>query len=87
MNHSIGQYVMGNNTTNRIEGVFAHFKRMVNGIHHYLSHFHIQKYTNMFCFRWNTMNCGESERIELLLMNMNNTKITYKEVVHGGQEG
>lgn len=81
VNHSKGIYSYDDVTTNRIEGVFSHFKRMVNGIHHFLSKFHIQKYANMFCFRWNTRKMDEHSRIDLLMSNIGNTRIMYKEVI------
>ena len=81
VNHKEKQYVNGEDTTNRIEGSFAHFKRMVSGIHHWLSHKHIQKYTNMFCFRWNTRGFDEHSRIDIFLSDTINSRIMYKEVI------
>jgi hypothetical protein len=81
VNHKKKQYVNGEDTTNRIEGSFAHFKRMVSGIHHWLSHKHIQKYTNMFCFRWNTRGFDEHSRIDIFLSDTINSRIMYKEVI------
>ncbi len=54
VNHSQGQYVHEDVTTNRIEGAFSHFKRVINGTYHWISKKHIQKYADMFSFRWNT---------------------------------
>ncbi|GBR72724.1 IS1595 family transposase [Candidatus Termititenax aidoneus] len=54
VNHHIGIYADGNVTTNRIEGMFSHLKRMIRGTHIFISHKHLQDYMNMFCFRMNT---------------------------------
>jgi transposase-like protein len=67
VNHSAKQYVFEDNTTNRIEGMFSHLKRMINCIHIFLSAKHLQKYANMFCFRMNTRDMDEYSRISVLL--------------------
>jgi hypothetical protein len=87
VNHNQGQYTNGNDTTNRIEGVFSHFKRMINGVHVFVTEGHIQKYADMFCFRRNTMNLGEYDRISVLLAGMNGTRIMYNEVSCHGNTG
>ena len=61
----------------------AHFKRSINGIYHWVSHKYIQEYANMFSFRWNTKYLDEIERISLFISKMNNTKLTYRVLVHG----
>lgn len=81
VNHNAGQYSFGENTTNRVEGMFSHLKRMVNGIHIWLSKKHMQKYTDLFCFRMNTRALNEYERIAALLTRTDNSRIMWKEVV------
>ncbi|MDR2428851.1 MAG: IS1595 family transposase [Candidatus Margulisbacteria bacterium] len=81
VNHKARQYVDGKNTTNRIEGMFSHYKRMVNGIHVFLSHKHLQDYTNMFCFRMNTRKLDEYERMDVLLEGVDNTRLMYLQAI------
>lgn len=83
VNHKNREFARNGVTTNRIEGSFAHFKRSINGIYHWVSHKHIQKYANMFSFRWNTKYLDEIERINLFISKMNNTKLTYRELING----
>ncbi len=78
VNHNKGIYGIGDITTNRIEGVFSHFQKMVSGIFIHLSKQHIERYANMFCFRMNTRKLDEFERINVLLNNVENTRIMYK---------
>jgi transposase-like protein len=81
VNHRRGQYVDGDNTTNRIEGMFGHVKRMIYGTHSWLSHKHLQDYLNMFCFRMNTREFDEHERIGVLLSNVDNTRVRYLQAI------
>ncbi len=53
--------------TNGIENVWSHFKRMVFGTYYKVSKTHLQLYVDEFVFRFNTRNCGETERFELFL--------------------
>lgn len=83
VNHSQKEYVNGNITTNHIEGVFSHFKRLIYGIYHQCSQKHIQKYADMFCFRWNTRDFSLQGRIELFLRQVIGKRLQYRELVHG----
>ena len=56
-----------NVSTNRIENVWSHFKRMVFGTYYKVSKVHLQRYVDEFVFRFNTRNYGEIERFELFL--------------------
>lgn len=57
--HSAGEYVKTDSRTaykihtNTIEGFWSQLKRGVNGIYHWASNKHIQKYVNEFSFRYN----------------------------------
>lgn len=80
VNHGIGEYVNQDSHTNTIEGAFSHFKRMIVGIYHHISEKHIDKYADMFCFRFNTRELSEVERMTNLL-EMTSEKLSYKTLI------
>lgn len=51
VNHSKGEYVDGNTTTNGIESFWALFKRGLTGTYHSVSKKHLQKYVDEFGFK------------------------------------
>jgi transposase-like protein len=65
--HAAGEYVRGMSYTNTIEGAFGHFKRSIIGIYHKASDKHIDRYLNMFAWRWNSRSIGEGQRVNSLL--------------------
>lgn len=79
--HRAGEYGRGNITTNRIEGVFSHFKRTIVCIYHIASKKHLQKYISMFCFRWNTRDISATERINLFFADTTGKRLQYKELI------
>jgi transposase-like protein len=79
--HSLGQYVKGDVTTNRIEGAFSHFKRTMVGTYHKASEKHLDRYLQAFAFRWNRRDMGEGERVNDLLRSTKGRRITYKELI------
>lgn len=54
-------------TTNGIECVWSHFKRMIFGTYYKVSKKHLQRYVDEFIFRFNTRKFSEFERFELFL--------------------
>ena len=83
VNHGAGEYVRGSAYTNTVEGAFGHFKRAITGIYHKASDKHINRYLEMFSWRWNSKKMGEGQRVNLLLEATQGRKITYKELIHG----
>jgi len=88
--HKLGEYVRGDVTTNTIEGVFSHFKRTLTGTYHKVSAAHLDRYLQMFAFRWNRRTRGngkakivvtESERVNDLLRMTNGRRIDYKTLI------
>lgn len=63
-----GEYISV--STNGIENVWSHFKRMVFGTYYKVSKKHLQRYVDEFIFRFNTRKCREIERFELFLRNV-----------------
>jgi len=67
-------------TTNGLEGFWSHLKRGIIGIYHSVSRKHLQIYAGAAAFRYNTRNCTESGRFNLLLAN-NGNRLTYKNLI------
>ena len=53
VNHSIKQYVNGNNHTNTIEGFWSLLKRGITGQYHKISIRYLNKYIDEFCYKYN----------------------------------
>ena len=51
--HSLREYVVGDCHTNGIESFWSIVKRTYNGIYHYMSRKHLQRYIDEICFRFN----------------------------------
>ncbi len=79
--HAMGEYVRGNHDTNTIEGAFGHFKRSIIGVYHQASDKHINRYLNMFAWRWNSRDMGEGQRVNTLLKASVGRTLTYKALV------
>ena len=62
INHGAKEFANGSITTNSIEGFWAHFKRSIFGIYHFVSKAHLQDYIDEMVYRWNTRKSSESER-------------------------
>ena len=56
------EYSKAGVTTNRIEGFWGHFKRMVFGIYHFVSKEYLQRYIDEAVYRYNTRKISESLR-------------------------
>lgn len=78
--HSLNEYARGDVTTNRIEGAFGHFKRAVHGVYHKVSDEHLDRYLQMFAYRWNRRSMSEGERVNDLLKRTQGSRITYKKL-------
>lgn len=82
VDHSRGQYVDGNTTTNGIENFWSHLKRSIIGVYYKVSQKHLQKYANEIAFRFNTRNYTVSNRFELFLQTSLTKRLSYKNLVH-----
>ncbi|MFC1659600.1 IS1595 family transposase [Pseudomonadota bacterium] len=81
VNHSQGKYAFDGIHTNTIEGFWSQVKRGINGIYHWASTKHIDKYLNEYGFRYNTRFCNEGERFNLFLKGLE-CKTTYMRLIN-----
>lgn len=79
--HNSGEYVVGDSHTNNIENFWSMFKRGQIGIYHHMSDKHIDRYLTEFSFRYNTRDLSERNRFDLLLNNVNGTRLTYEQLI------
>ena len=81
VNHSAGEYVVGDCHTNGIESFWALLKRGHYGIFHTMTAKHIHRYIAEFEARWNMSNLGSAERVDTLLENTPGLRLTYEGLI------
>jgi transposase-like protein len=82
INHSAGEYVRDDVTTNGIESVWAVLKRGLHGVYHHASEKHLAKYVNEFTFRLNDGDVKRhtTERLASLLTASFAPRTTYRDL-------
>ena len=83
INHSAGEYVRGDVTTNGIESVFAVLKRGLIGVYHSDSPKHLERYVDEFSFRLNEGNVKHHTltRLDSLVDGAAGKRLTYKGLI------
>jgi transposase-like protein len=82
VNHSAGEYVRDYFChINGIEGAWSLFKRQVVGTHHWISAKHLDAYLGEMCYRYNSRDLEEGERVNKLLSQVEG-RLTYKALTH-----
>ena len=66
--------------TNNIEGYWNVLKKQINGIHHFVSAKHLQRYCNESTFRFNRKKTTQDEKFSDALKNCEG-RLTYKELI------
>lgn len=79
VDHSKRLYSYDNITTNRIEGAWTHFKRMVKGTYRTLPKKYLQRYVDEFVFRYNLKDIDNSDRFNCFLC-CSDSRYTYKHI-------
>jgi transposase-like protein len=62
VNHTRGEYVRGNVSTNTVEGYFANLKRGLNGVYHHVDQKYLPLYLAEFDFRYNERETTDGAR-------------------------
>lgn len=80
VNHSAGEYVRDDVTTNSIESVWALLKRGIHGVYHHTSDKHLRRYVNEFTFRLNDGNVARHtmQRLDSLVAASFGQRLTYE---------
>lgn len=81
VNHSIGEYVRGDISTNEMEGFWGILKRGHDGIYHHFSAKHLHRYVQEFSFRYNTRELDTMDFITKTIDRMENKRLTYKRLI------
>jgi transposase-like protein len=83
VNHTEGEYVRGDVSTNAAESFFAQFKRSLDGTHHNVSKEHLHRYASEFAFRWNTCKMTDAERMQAMIRASRGKRLTYRPLTDG----
>ena len=81
VNHSRGEYVRGDCTTNGIESFWAGLKRGYMGTYHYMSKKHLSRYVDEFVGRHNVRMLDTVEQMIKLVEGMENKRLLYRDLV------
>lgn len=83
INHTTGEYVRGDVTTNSIESFFAVLKRGIIGVYHHTSKKHLGRYVDEFTFRLNEGNVKihTLDRLDSFVDGMAGKRLTYKGLI------
>lgn len=77
INHSKGEYVNGDASTNTVESYFAIMKRSVYGTFHHVSKKHIARYCDEFSFHWNMRNMTDGEAALMAISGFSGKRLPY----------
>ena len=78
VDHSDGEYVRGDVSTNQAEAFFSQLKRSIDGTHHHVSREHLARYLAEFDFRFSTCKESDSDRMRRLLGQVIGRRLRYR---------
>jgi transposase-like protein len=79
VDHSIGEYVRGDVSTNHAESYFSQLKRSLDGTHHHVSVEHLDRYLAEFDFRFSTCKSTDTERVGMLVGRVGGRRLMYRQ--------
>ena len=79
VDHSVGEYVRGDVSTNQAETYFSQLKRSIDGTHHHVSVEHLPRYLAEFDFRYSTCKSTDTERMGRLVGQVAGRRLTYRQ--------
>jgi hypothetical protein len=74
-------YVEGNVHTNGLENFWSLFKRCIKGTHISVEPFHLYRYLDSECFRFNYRDLNDGERFTLAARGLHGKRLTYKQLI------
>jgi len=78
VDHSAGEYVRGDVSTNQAENFFSQLKRSIDGTHHHVSREHLDRYLSEFAFRHSTRKSSDTERMAMVGQQVGGKRLTYR---------
>ena len=79
VDHSVGEYVRGDVSTNQAESYFSQLKRSLDGTHHHVSVEHLPRYLAEFDFRYSTRKSSDTERMNAMVSRTAGRRLTYRQ--------
>jgi transposase-like protein len=83
VNHSAGEYVRGDVSTNQAENFFSQLKRSIDGTHHHVSVPHLHRYLDEFSFRYTYRTDTDTERAARLIGQVGGRRLMYCKPTRG----
>lgn len=79
VDHSVGEYVRGDVSTNQAETYFSQLKRSIDGTHHHVSVEHLPRYLAEFDFRYSTCKDTDTERMSKMVSRVAGRRLRYRQ--------
>jgi len=89
VDHSINEYVRGDDHTNTVESYFGIFKRGIMGSYHQVSEAHLKRYLCEFDFRYNRREAagfGDAARADEALKGISGKRLEYRRINEAGND-
>jgi transposase-like protein len=83
VDHSHGEYVRGQVSTNKLENYFGQLKRSIDGTHHQVSSVHLERYLAEFDYRYSTRELSDTARMRRLIGQTEGRRLSYRPLMGG----
>jgi len=81
VNHRKKEYSRGDVTTNSIENVWKHLKKMIDGTYFHMKYKHFKSYLNEHAFRWNRRELSDRVKVDDLIAQAFGKRLKYHEII------